>query len=332
MRSSSRLVAGLLVLCALASAGCFGDDPLPASRMVSATGGRVSEGWAYDGVGVATGGASLEGTLDNPGNAGSVKVSFDLHGSKYVATFDQFKESKPFMDGGVAFALDEHGGTGVGDASIPRIHALVAAWGTAKVTKDGKPLAGKAGEAWTAHLMVSRDTVRGADGKITKADGTTPYDPATPDDARRVENDPQALFFVKHPDGETAERAPVTGSAAVAISGPQQTGTAEVPVEAGAEAATVNVTITPGATPVPLGQVAVRILDANGTELASEPATNVLPNQPVVKTFELGADKLAGPLTVEVSGSGAYSATVDWTVAFDDHPFLVVTWDEVTLA
>lgn len=332
MRVSSRLVAGLLLVSTLAFAGCFGDDPLPAERTVTASGGKTSEGWAYDGVGLAPGSASLEGTLDNVDNTGLVTVSFDLAGSRYVATFDTFAETKPFQDGGIVFELDEHGDTGVADASIPKIHATIAAWGAAKVTKDGMPLVGAAGDAWTAHLMVSRDTVRGTDGKIAKADGTTPYDPASPADARRVENDPQALFFIKHPDGETAKRAPLAGSAPVAISGPNQAATAEVPTEAGASGATINVTVTAGAAPVALGQVAIRILDANGTEIASEPAANVLPNQPIVKSYQVTADKIAGPLTVEVSGSGSYSATVDYVVTFDDHPFIVVTWDEVTVA
>lgn len=332
MRVSSRLVAGLLLLATLASAGCFGDDPLPAERTVSASGGKTSGGWAYDGAGVSGSSATLEGTLNNVENTGLVTVSFDHAGSRYVATFDQFAESKPFQDGGVVFELLEHGDTGVADASIPRIHAIVAAWGTAKVTKDGAPLVGKAGDAWTAHLMVSRDTVRGADGKITKADGATPYDPASPADARRVENDPQALFFIKHPDGETAKRAPVTGSAPLALSGPNQAVSTEIPAEAGASGATINVTVSAGAAPVPVGQVAIRILDANGTELVSEPPQNVLPNQPIVKTYDIEGDKIAGPLTVEISGSGSYSATVDHVVTYDDHPFIVVTWDDVTVA
>ena len=332
MRPPSRLVAGLVVLVSvLASAGCFGGDPVPAQRTLSASGGVASEGWAYDGASVVPASATLEGTLDNAQNAGAVTVRFDYDGSRYVATFDQFTESKPFQDGGIVFNLDEHGDTGVADASIPRIHALVAAWGTAKLTKDGAPLVGKAGDAWTAHLMVSRDTVRGSDGKITKADGVTPYDPAAPADARRVENDPQALFFLKHPDGETAARAPVAGSGSANLNGPDQTVTAEVPAEPGAASATLNVTVGAGAAPVGLGQVSVRVLDANGTELAAEPPANVLPNQPLVRSFEIPGDKITGPLTVEVSGSGTYSVTVDHVVTYDDHPFIVLTWDDVTV-
>lgn len=320
----------VVALSAVAFAGCFGDEPLPAQRGVSASGGKTSDGWAYDGAGVAGGSATLEGTLDNEQNTGTLTVTFDHQGSKYVVTFDQFAQTKDFMQGGIAFETPEHGDTNVGDASIPTIHAHVAAWGTATVTRDGAPVVGSAGDRWSAHLMVSRDTVRGSDNKITKADGAAPYDPAAPTDARRVENDPQALFFVKHPDGETAKREPATGSATLTFQGPAATQTTEVPAEKGAASVVINVTATGGAAPVGVGQISVSVKDAEGTEVAGQGSTNVLPNAPFAASFDIPIEKVTGPLTVEITGQGTFSVVVDHVVTYDDHPFIVVTWDEVT--
>jgi len=322
----------LLALLALAPlAGCFGGDDVPAQRTFSASNGRSSDGWAYDGAGVAAAGATLSGTLDNAANTGLVEASFQHAGSTWVVTFDTFAEApdRAFMDGGIAFALDEHGDTGVADASIPRIHAIAAGWGTARVMRDG---ALATPEPWNAHLMISADTVRGTDGKIAKADGTTPYDPATPADARRVEGDAQALMFLKHPQGETFARAPVMTSEPLTCAGPECVQTSAVPVDTGASSIAINVTIGPQSTlPAGLGQGTVRVLDANGTELATQ-AFQATPQGPGLVTFDIDPAAAVGPLTVEVAGGGAYTATVESVVTYDDVPFIVLTWDEVTIA
>lgn len=321
----------LLAFVVLVLPGCFGEEPAPAVRQVSASGGKVSDGWAYDGAGLGSGGATLEGTLDQEKDAGLVTAMFEHAGSRWEVTFDRFAESKPFMAGGVVFDLVEHGDSGVADASIPRIHAVAAAWGTATVTRDGVPVVGAAGDQWSAHLMASRDTVRGADGKIAKADGAAPYDPAAPADARRIENDPQAFLVLRHPDGETFRRAPVSGSQPVVFQGSTATQHAEVPVEPGAASALVNVSVGPGAAPVGAGQIRIVVRDAEGNEVGSAPQSNVLPGQPYVASFAIPRQGLSGALSVEVTGTGTYTATVDHLVTYDDRPFLVVTWDDPTV-
>lgn len=320
----------VLALALALLAGCFGQDEAPAERSFTAAGGSSSNGWAYDGAGLTAAGATLDGRVSNVDNTGIVNVSFQHAGSTWVVTFDAFAQAadRTFMDGGVAFDLDEHGDTGVADASIPRIHAIVAAWGTAKVMRDGV-LATP--EPWAAHLMVSRDTVRGPDGKIAKADGTTPYDPSAAGDARRIENDPQALMFLKHPQGETFSREPVAASETLTCSGPQCVQSAEVAFDTGAASIQVNVSILPmGPAPAALGQGNVRVVDAAGTELGTA-AFQALPNAPVLVPFVIDPATAIAPLTVEVSGAGAYSALVDSVVAYDDVPFIVLTWDEVTI-
>lgn len=318
-----------LVLALAPLAGCFGATEIPLERTVSAQGGRVSEGWAYDGQGFLQATATLEGTASNPDNAGSFTVTFDLDGETWAITFDQFAQAdgKDFMDGGVAFELDEHGDTGVADTSIPKIHATLAAWGKATVTRGGVPVVGQAGDLWSAHLMVSADTVRGADGRILKADGATPYDPATAGDALRVEGDPQVLFWIKSPDGEDARREPATTSQPVAFQGPSTTQTVAVDPGVGAASATINVTADGGSAPAGAGQLEVRVLDAAGEQVGNG-GGNVLPGQPVLLTIPLEAAALKGPLTVELTGAGAFAARVDATVEYDDKPFLVFTWDE----
>lgn len=319
------LAAGLL-------AGCFGDEPPAAERTVTASGGKVSAGWDYAGAATTPGAATLAGLVNNPDNRGSVNASFDYAGAKWTVVFDQFAGTQDFMDGGVRFDVTEHGDSGVADASIPKLHARVAAWGTALVTKDGKPIAGAAGDRWAAHLMVSDDTVRGPDNRILNAAGTAPYDPTKPADAKVTTGDAQALLKLVHPDGETAARAPLNASQTLSFAGPPAPQTVDIPAEAGAASMTVNVTITgPQPAPVGVGQAQIRLLDAGGNVTKSQEMT-LAPNQPTTASFALAAAEITGPFKLEITGTGAFTATVDYAVTFDDHPFLVLTWDEVTVS
>src|SRR5205809_1016879 len=108
----------VLVLALASVAGCFGKKAGPTEHTFSAASGAVSPGWVYDGIGVVPDGATLSGTLNDADNKGVVNVSFDYLGARYVATFDAFAQTKPFMDGGVRFGFDEHGDSGNGDASL----------------------------------------------------------------------------------------------------------------------------------------------------------------------------------------------------------------------
>ncbi len=332
MVKARSVLAAFFVAAILPLAGCFAAEAGPDELTFSAQGGRVSEGWAYDGAGIAVASATLSGTLKNSENTGSVLVAFNYAGSAWTIDFSNFAEGagKEFMDGGVAFDLTEHGDSGVADTSIPKILARIAAWGTAKVTRDGQLLSGAMGsDAWSAHLMVSDTTVRDINGKISK-EGGAPYDPAAPADAVRVEGDPQAFLWIKSPDGEAAKRAPVPVNGAVSFAGPESTQSIDVPAEKGANVF-LNVTGSPQAGPAPLGvgTVVFELVDAEGNVLQSSQGT-VTPNTPAAGT--LVAENAPGPLTVRIKGAGAFTASVEGTIAFDDHPFLVLTWDDVTLA
>lgn len=328
----ARMRPVLAVVLALAIAGCFGDDPAPAERSLSASGGVVSAGWAYDGAGVIGRDATLSGVTNDPENVGAVNASFALGGSTWTVVFDQFGGSQEFMDGGVEFDLTEHGDSGVADASIPKIRARIAAWGTATVLKDGVPVAGAKGDRWAAHLMVSEDTVRGADGRILNAAGNAPYDPAKPADARVVTDDSQALLKLVHPGGEGAARATVNASTSLAFAGPESTQTVDIPSEAGALSLVVNVTVSgPQSAPLGVGQATLTLKDAGGNATKTTQLT-LAPNQPATASFALAGAEVTGPFTLEVKGVGAFTASVDYVVTFDDHPFIVVTWNDVTTA
>ncbi|HVM45217.1 MAG TPA: hypothetical protein VM582_04720, partial [Candidatus Thermoplasmatota archaeon] len=219
-----------LVLALALLAGCFGGEEVPNERQFAASGGVVTAGWSYDGASVVGRGATLQGSTNDAENTGAIDATFVIDGATWTVRVGSFAQAPgaDFQDGGVAHALDEHGDTGVADTSIPRIHALVAAWGSASVMREGKLVTQ---EPWSAHLMVSRDTVRGADGRITKADGTTPYDPNAPGDARRVENDPQAFLVLRHPLGDTYQRGQVPLFANLTCDAPQCAQSAEIPLE-----------------------------------------------------------------------------------------------------
>lgn len=323
----ARFAPALALAFALAlAAGCFGGAGVPNEVRFQAFDGKVSPGWAYDGVDLTAGQASMDGRLDNAANTGLVNVTFTYHASPYVVTFDTFAQAadKPYQDGGIAMDLDEHGSTGIGDTLIPKFHAKAVAWGTAKIVRDGVPVA----TPWTAHLMLSEDTIRTPDGKISNAAGA-PYDPAKPDDAKVIPGDPQALFFIRHPDGANATKPPATASDTLSCTA-QCTVSTDVPVDPDAEVATLNITIDPVQGPLAAGQGEIHILDANGTDIIPATPFQVTPaNAPLLTTIELGSDLLAGPITVQITGTGAFTARVDSIVTYDLHPFIVVTWDEI---
>lgn len=316
-------------------AGCFGDDAPPNERTFRATGGVATAGWAYDGTGVIGREADLEGRTVDDADNGTIHVELLIDDEPWVIHFDRFAqgEGRDFQDGGVEHGLDEHGDTGVADASIPRIHALVATWGSATVTRNGVPVAA---EPWTAHFMLSRDTVR-VGGTITKADGTTPYDPATPADARRVEGDPQALLFVKHPQGEAFSRGTVRSFLNLTCAGPDCSQAGELAVEKGAMGVVVNATARPeGQFPLAVGRgVTVTLTDGNGAALGSIALGDVVagpvPAPSGSTTVAVGAD-FVPPLVASVTGDGAFRVAIEATAGYLDRPFIVVTWDEPTLS
>jgi len=324
-----------LLLALALLAGCFGDEAAPNERSFRASGGIVTAGWAYDGLGIVGREAELSGNTVNDANTGVIHVTMLVDDEPWVVHFDRFAqaEGRDFQDGGVAHALDEHGDTGVADTSIPRIHAIVAAWGTATVTRSGVPVTS---EPWAAHLMVSRDTVR-IDGKITKADGVTPYDPNAPGDARRVEGDLQAFLTLRHPQGDSFARPPATSYLNLSCAAPQCVASGELAVETGATALVLNATGRPdGQLPLAAGRsVSIVFSDAMGVQLAvlelGDVVAGPVPPPTATTAVTLGAD-FVGPISARVSGDGVFGVSLEATATYNDRPFLVITWDEPTVS
>ncbi len=318
---------GLAALLALvATAGCFGGDEVPPVKTISASGGVASDGYAYGGQGLEQASAELSGWVSNPEDTGSLNVSFEFAGSSWEVTYESFSGQEAFKDGGVAFDLVEHGDSGTSTPIIPTIDGEVVTYGSATVLRDGQPATDPQGNTgpWSAHLMLSRDTIRGPDGLITKADNSTPYDPSSPGDARIIQDDPQALLQLTAPSGPDSARAPATTNETLSLQGPGSSASTTIEAAQGATAV-INVTASGGSSPIGVGDVQIRITDGNQTLDSAE--GTVQPNQDFTTSFEL-ADLNASSLDVVASGNGTFEVQLSATVTYADHPFIILTWDD----
>ncbi len=312
-----------LILLTTAMAGCFGGDDAPPTRTATASGGAASDGYAYDGEGIVSADATLSATVNEDEETGSINASFEAWNSTWTVRFDQFSETADFMDGGIVFDILEHGDTGVSSPAIPAIMANVAAWGSADVTRDGEAYDPQGNEGrWSAHLMLSDDTVRGPDGLITKADGTTPYDPSTPEDARTIEDDRQAILTLTAPSGAESAREAVAVEESFQFQGPNNRETVEFPTAPHSQLA-LNI-VAEAASGAGAGNFTYRLVDANGTEIDAGGDT-VTPTGGLQFAPEVTATT---PTTLILTGSGAYEVTVEATVTYDDHPDIVLFWQD----
>lgn len=192
-------------------AGCVDEVPPPAKLEnfnAAAHNGYYAFGWAYDGQGVQLFSSESQGIkihANDVTNTGHVMAM----GGEWHIEFARFQEAagKPFQDGGIAGNLHEHGATGVGDTSIPEVHADMAAWGTANVTIGDKPLPDPVtGNAtWLAHYMVISTGVRDdTTHQIWNQAKSAPYDPSNAADGYAQPEDYEIHLVLKPnkaPDG-----------------------------------------------------------------------------------------------------------------------------------
>lgn len=198
-----------LVLALAVLAGCTSTSSLAGDVKWKGENARVSEGWAYDGIGVRLAEGTVEIDVNDFSNKGLVTATVYDGLTTWRVDWTDFAESRPFHDGGITRDLVEHGGTGTGDALIPEVHLLAAGWGQAKLFQNGKlvqdPATGT--ETLAAHFMVIDGALRDDEGRIHNASKAEPYDPTDPDDghveagARQIfiqlkSEDPQSLFLV----------------------------------------------------------------------------------------------------------------------------------------
>lgn len=166
-----------------AMAGCLEPERASAYQAHGERGSYTS-GFAYNGRGVVPFDGPVYIAVNDDANTGRVTAKGKLGPTPFEVVFEQFVQSKPFHDGGIASNLIEHGDSGVGDTTIPRVDLEMAGWGKATINYGGKPypdpITGNL--TWTAHFMVIRNGVRdNATGAIYRNENKTQvYDPTQP--------------------------------------------------------------------------------------------------------------------------------------------------------
>lgn len=168
-------------LMATGISGCLVEDKLTGYHAYGSN-GFFAAGFAYEGgrsVLRFEGPAYLD--VNDANNTGAFVAKGTVAGKSFHVIFEDFAQSKPFHDGGIAADFHEHGASGVGDTTIPEVDLEMAGWGLAKIRSDGvpykDPISGK--DNWTAHFMVIRNGVRDNTTGAIYADAgkTTLYNP-----------------------------------------------------------------------------------------------------------------------------------------------------------
>ena len=190
----------IVVVAAAAFSGCL--ETKSTAYHVYGTKGSFTFGFAY-------GGGKTVQPLDAPvfldvndeANTGFLVVKGKAGGQDLEIHFDMFAPAKDFHDGGLAANFREHGGSGVGDKTIPEVDLDMAGWGTATYKVGGavqKDLGGN--DRFTAHFMVIRNGVRDdATGAIwADANKTTPYNPAEPAKGLTMDGDWELHVVLKN--------------------------------------------------------------------------------------------------------------------------------------
>ncbi len=192
------------ILFVVALAGCVEDEKAN-DYEAAATDGYFTVDFAYDGRGVQKFVGAIHLQANDAANTGVATVVGTIEGTNklWVIVFDEYAEQpgKPFQDGGIARGLDEHGDTGVGDTSIPKVSVETAAWGKARIFIDGVPYLDpfSQNESWAAHYMVIKTGVRdeATHGIYQDEAMTKPYDPKTPSEGYAKAGDDEVHLVLK---------------------------------------------------------------------------------------------------------------------------------------
>jgi hypothetical protein len=319
----------------LALGGCIRADQ---GQAFKAHGAQPVLFMGYDYAGttaqVAQGAADID--VDAARDTGTAVFTFGAGNQTFEVRFAQFHEAQPFQQGGVRNDFPEHGDTGNGDAQLPTIHALSAGWGSGTVTLGGQALRDPVSRdtTFTLHYMVTDTGPRDpASRKVTKADGSTPYDPAAPADAKTF----PVREVLLNVQGATGPAAPVNESFSVTSSlGPMTDETKDAFAINGTSAA-VNISYAlqgPAAGAPALGQ-ATFVLLADGTEV-DRCEVSLPPADPTAGTTGCTHEvpsAAPGIYTVHVTGTGVGNPyAVTGSVAREVKPlFLHVVYTDVTV-
>ncbi len=351
------ILMGVLLVAAIAGAGCFGDDPAPVTTYkASATNAKFARGFAYDGTGLMSGNGSatidvdaasntgiVAGTFESPGatfafppgfpgGAGTAPISFSFPSESWGFEMSSFAgdPAKVFQAGGVALDFDEHGDSGVGDTSIPKVRLLAAGWGDASVTRNGAnypdPLTGK--PSWVAHFMVMDKGARAADGQVKNKDGSV-YDPASPAAGEAKGAGKQVWVVLKTNPGDRILRDFEENVTATNLnSATYESSTMEVPVELSGAVLSLDFTLgseAPAPTP-PLSELTWTVYDPDGAEVHRVTLDRETPTD----SFQIGA--VEGTYTMKVAGrAAAGNYLIHEKVTYPDQVTLLFEYDTVTV-
>lgn len=325
---SSRPLGIALVLVAAATlAGCA-DAPQPITAVrATAINAFLMSPLVYTGaVTPFTGDALVD--VDAVTNTGTVTLNGKAGNDTYDVRITEFAAAadKPFQDGGIATSFHEHGGTGVGDTSIPEVNLLVAGWGKAVVTKNGQALADPVTgmPTWVAHFMLTDTGVFGADKSVkTRAGGI--YDPSRAAEGA-TEADLEFHVSLKNNVGAAQNLTPVeireTAQGQV-----QADSTADIPAVASVDI--VLFVDTPSPPTPPIAALTLSLKDPTGKEVATLAPGQ--PGMPATSTVTL-ADPVPGTYTLSATGQGAnaqYGAT--FTLTPPTEAMLYFVFEDVTI-
>lgn len=328
--SRSRLLFIGVLVSLPAIAGCVDVQPNPVFEAKTGSGGHYYTGWDYAAANmqhITSGTLSIE--VDEVANEGLVEVTASVMGEVYTLKLTNFNHSADdFHSGGIAANFDEHGDSGVGNALLPKMHLLIATWGPADLMLNNNPVRDPytGNTTFDAHLMITDTGVRDdATGKVFKADGTTPYDPATPGDAMIGSDNEAHLVLTSRHTGEDlpADEYPWEGQIL------QPLGVTSTTFNVKTTEALVDITIDSGGDPQEVGQWTVELLNPEGFVVASDTFSNNRPEIQINKTVSYSEP---GDWTLRVSADtlpADFSATI--LVVYPPKPMHYFFWEDVEI-
>jgi hypothetical protein len=194
-------VAGAATFLMLAgtAGGCLADPGFEALGTVD----RAMVGWAYNGRGITAAEGEWFVGVDAGRDKGEVRLSARVGGDSWLVVMDEFEASSAYQQNGVRCNHREHGSSLNGGPEMPEVAVHCSGWGFARGTRNDQtakdPATGD--ERLTAHFMVTRDGVRGADGRIASRGGGRDYDPSLPIDGRTYPSQEEFHFVLMTNDG-----------------------------------------------------------------------------------------------------------------------------------
>ena len=323
------------LLASVVLAGCLGagGDQGAAARgacLASANGAmKIAHSWAYDAEALQAGTGELRINVDDRKDSGTATGKATASGTPrpmaWEVAFTKFEATRPFHDGGIERGLVEHGDSGVGDTTIPKVTLECTGWGPVTVRLNGIAVTeDDVGLPLTGHFMVSSTGVRDdATGKIMAADGTTSYSPDRPGDALRARGDYEFWLVARTPAGEAPTIAPLTF--ADTVSAPNynrqydftlfSTGNIDVRATARNQAAGPLV-----------GQLTVTLRDPAGGTASSATLGGTGQNAAAGLTLD---NATSGGYSLAVTGNGVgMSYTLTVTLSYPNGFLLILFWEE----